>query len=176
MRLYFALWPPGETAAALHAWAVEAQRTTGGRVTRAETIHLTLAFLGDIELELLSGISIKGKRHQLPIEHAECWKHNSIVWAGPEQTPPELLDVVVRLSENLQERKLRVEKRPFAAHVTLIRKAGRAAALPPLPKVAWPVEEVVLVRSQLSAAGSGYEVLQRYPLSRAKSPAGGSGG
>ena len=46
MRLFFAIWPPKETAATLAAWAGQAQREVGGRVARAETTPLTLAFLG----------------------------------------------------------------------------------------------------------------------------------
>jgi 2'-5' RNA ligase len=174
VRLFFALWPPRDAAEALHAWALEAQRQTGGRVTRVETIHLTLAFLGEVEEGALAGLkslSFKEKAHALPIDESGCWKHNSIVWVGPERTPPELVAIVARL----MVKKGQVEKRPFAAHVSLIRKAARAAGLPALPTINWPVDEVVLVRSQLSAAGAGYEVLQRYPLSRAKSRAGGSG-
>ena len=172
MRLFFALWPPPDVAEKLHAWALEAQRQSGGRVTPLENIHLTLAFLGDVEegaVASLKSTVFKEKAHSLPIEHAECWKHNSIVWVGPERTPPELVQIAAHL---------KADKKPFAAHITLIRKAGRAAALPRLPEIRWPVEEIVLVRSQLSSAGAGYEVLQRYPLklSRASSRAGGSGG
>ena len=175
MRLFFALWTPRETAAALHAWASEAQRLTGGRVTRAETIHLTLAFLGEVEEGLVPGLkslSVNGRRHELPIEHAGCWTHNSIVWAGPREIPAELKVVVSSLRENLLQQKFKPEKRPFAAHVTLIRKARKAAELPPLPAVGWPVEELVLVRSQLSSAGPRYQVIERFPLSPGPSGAG----
>ena len=46
MRIFFAVWPPAETARALAGWADEAQRATGGKATAEEKIHLTLAFLG----------------------------------------------------------------------------------------------------------------------------------
>ena len=44
MRLFFALWPPAETAAALARWA----KGLEGRAIPAEKIHLTLAFLGGV--------------------------------------------------------------------------------------------------------------------------------
>lgn len=59
-----------------------------------------------------------------------------------------------------------LERRAFAAHVTLIRKARAPRMLPPLPNVDWPVDEFVLVRSRLSEAGSHYEMLERFPLQR----------
>jgi len=69
-----------------------------------------------------------------------------------------------KLAVQLEERKFPVETRPFAAHVTLIRKASGPGELPALPEVDWPVREFVLVRSRLSAGGSRYEVLERFPL------------
>lgn len=165
--MFFAIWPPRVAADALHAWAVAAQRATGGRVTRAETIHLTLAFLGETDekrLADLKSVSSEGRRHALPIEQARYWPHNRIVWVGPHEIPGFLQALVENLIEELESRRFKTEKRPFAAHITLIRKARDPGALPPLPAVDWPVTEFVLVRSRLSAAGPGYEVLQRFPL------------
>jgi 2'-5' RNA ligase len=165
--LFFAIWPPRAAADALHAWALAAQHGCGGRVTRADTIHLTLAFLGEIDekcLVELRSVSAKGARHTLPIEQARYWPHNRIVWAGPREIPLPLKSLSELLSRQLEEKSFKTEKRPFAAHITLIRKARDAGELPPLPAVDWPVAEFVLVRSQLAAAGPGYEVLQRYPL------------
>lgn len=154
-------------ADALHAWATEVQRKSGGRVTRAETIHLTLAFLGDVEEErvsILRKLRVRGRRRRLPIEQARYWTRNRIVWVGPSETPGALLDLVSALESELKDHQFRTEERKFAAHITLIRKARDPGRLPSLPDVEWPVEEVVLVRSHLSAEGSRYEVLERYPL------------
>ena len=167
MRLFFAIWPPRETAQALHAWAIEAQRLCGGRVMRAETMHLTLAFLGDVEEERLpdlTGLAVKADRHLLPIEQARYWRHNRIVWAGPLETPDATMRLVAGLNENLSEKNFDVEKRAFAAHVTLLREAGKSAELPPVPAVAWPVEEFLLVCSQLGPKGPHYETVARFTL------------
>ena len=51
MRLFFALWPPPDTAQALANWAEEVARDVGGKPVAAEKIHLTLAFLGDADPE-----------------------------------------------------------------------------------------------------------------------------
>lgn len=168
MRLFFALWPPPEAAAAMHGWARAVQRGCGGRVTRAETIHLTLAFLGEVEEEHLpdlKSMSARGKPHVLPIEQSRFWAHNRIVWAGPYETPEILKSLAENLHEELKAKEFRMDSRKFVSHVTLIRKARDPGPLPALPAVEWPVKEFVLVRSQLSASGSRYEVLQRFPLS-----------
>jgi 2'-5' RNA ligase len=165
MRLFFALWPPGEAAATLHGWAVGVQ---SGRVTRPEAIHLTLAFLGEVSeerLPVLKNLRMKSGRHSLPIEKARYWTRNQIVWVGPRRILERLSGLASELKVFLDENRFITEKRAFAAHVTLIRRARDPGELPGLPAVAWPVDEVVLVRSRLSSAGASYEVVQRYRLS-----------
>jgi len=152
VRLFFACWPPRDVAAALHRWALQAGEVSGGRVTREEQIHLTLAFLG--EMDEVPAIRPAGRCLRLSIQQARWWKHNRIVWVGPLETPEALVSLAASM---------KVETRPFEAHVTLIRKA-REAALPPLEPLEWPIEEVLLVRSRLSARGSSYETLERFAL------------
>jgi len=166
MRLFFALWPPPETARALAQWAQEAQKRTGGRVTDEAKIHLTLAFLGNVEPApaIAAGRRVKGKAHDLPIEEARYWRENAIVWAGPRDLPAALKAFHEDLSTELRRENFVLDERRFAAHVTLLRKARAPKALPPLPPVGWPVSEFVLVRSSLSSKGAAYEPLERFAL------------
>src|SRR5688500_15002761 len=166
MRLFFALWPPREAAHALAQWSREAQRQTGGRATEAAKIHLTLAFLGDADAAsaIEAGARVQASPHELPIEQARFWRENRIVWAGPRETPTPLKVLHEDLSSQLLREHFTLEKRPFAAHVTLIRKARPGEPLPRLPRVDWPVREFLLVRSALSSKGAAYEPLERFPL------------
>ena len=168
-RLFFAVWPPRAAAEALHAWALEARHATGGRATRAETIHLTLVFLGEVSDNELCGAiqaarEAKSNSHAMILEEAKFWRRNRIVWVGPRETPEPLGILVENLKGRLMAKNFKTENRPFAAHITLIRKADEPRQLPPLPAVSWPVEEFVLVRSQLSADGSCYERLASFAL------------
>jgi 2'-5' RNA ligase len=167
MRLFFALWPPREAAEALHAWALRACHATGGRATRAESIHLTLAFLGEIDggrLAELKDLQTAGEAHSLPIEQARHSARRRIVWAGPKETPDALRVLAGTLAAQLAQRNFRTEARPFAAHVTLLRKTHGPGDLPAPPEVDWPVREFLLVRSRLSAEGPRYAVLERFAL------------
>lgn len=166
MRLFFAIWPPAETARALAEWAHDAQHKTGGKTTPEEKIHLTLAFLGEADPNkaITAAKRVSAKAHELPIEQARYWRENNIVWAGPRETPPALKALFDGLSMELFREEFILERRPFAAHITLIRKARAAKSLPPLPAMDWPINEFVLVRSSLSSAGSTYDVLEQFPL------------
>lgn len=167
MRLFFAAWPPPEIASALAQWA----RRLEGRPTPAEKIHLTLAFLGEADADKAAAAArnAQGRAHRLPIEVAKHWKRSDIVWAGPHETPTELSALVESLHFALFRAGFILEPRPFAAHVTLLRKAPRPRSFPPLPAVEWPVGEFVLARSRLSSEGSTYEVFERFALDRSAS-------
>ena len=169
LRLFFALWPPRRTAELLADWAAEAQRVTHGRTARAEAIHLTLAFLGEVAQERVAAAiraarRVRGEPHALPIEEARLWTHHRIVWVGPTETPVALRSIAELLRRELAGEGFSLEHRPFAAHITLVRKARSEGRLPPLPAVDWPVGEFSLVRSTLSPRGSSYEIVERTPL------------
>ncbi|HUG76734.1 MAG TPA: RNA 2',3'-cyclic phosphodiesterase [Burkholderiales bacterium] len=166
MRLFFALWPPPATARALEAWAQEVRRDTGGRVIPAASIHLTLAFLGDADPARASAAArtVSGPRHDLPLEEARYVKRNQIVWASPRVMPDPLARLAADLHAALAAAGLALEPRPFAAHVTLLRKARAPRALPDLPSLSWPVDAFTLVASTLSSDGSRYEQLQSFAL------------
>jgi 2'-5' RNA ligase len=166
MRIFFAVWPPAETAGALAEWAREAQHKTGGKTTPEEKIHLTLAFLGETDPHraITAAKRVSAKAHKLPIEQVRYWRENNIVWAGPRETPPPLKALFDSLAIELYREEFILERRPFAAHITLIRKARATRSLPPLPPLDWPVNEFLLVRSSLSSGGSTYEPLERFSL------------
>jgi len=157
MRLFFALWPPRETALALERWA----QALEGQPTPADKIHLTLEFLGEADAQKAASAArrVQEAAFRLPLEEAGYWGHNKIVWAGPREAPPELVKLAKNLQLELYKESFILERRPFAAHVTLLRKAA-AQSLPALPRIEWPAKEFALVRS----SGGSYETLERFPL------------
>jgi 2'-5' RNA ligase len=166
LRLFFALWPPAGAARALAQWAEAVQRDSGGRATAEETIHLTLAFLGEadaVEAARAAG-RVKGKAFRMTVDAAKYWRHNRIVWVGPSEMPAELSHTVRQLHASLREGGFVLEDRPFAAHITLIRKANAPKSIPPLPAVDWHANELVLVRSVTGGRGSRYEPVERFAL------------
>jgi 2'-5' RNA ligase len=166
VRLFFALWPPAEAARELSAWTHAVQAGCGGKATPEPNIHLTLAFLGEADPAKAgaAGRQVHGRGFDFPVDAARYWTHNRIVWVGPQRMPGALADLARQLHGALAQAGFTLEERPFAAHVTLLRKAGKPSALPPLPSIAWPVEEFLLVRSRPAATGPEYEAIERFPL------------
>ena len=158
MRLFFALWPPQETALALERWA----QTLAGAHTACEKIHLTLAYLGEVDAQKAAsaGRRVQAAPFRMTLEEASYWSHNKIVWAGPREVPAGLMRLVEALQLELYKEAFVLERRTFAAHVTLVRKA-LAQPLPALAPTDWPVNEFALVGS----SGGSYRTLERFSLS-----------
>lgn len=168
-RLFFALWPPDEVARALHAAARQAHAACGGRLMRRDTLHITLAFLGDVPAARLgeaeaAATAVTAAAFVLELDQLAHWRHNRIVWAGCSAPPAALEQLADGLGHCLRDAGFRLEARRFAAHATLLRNAT-GAALPALDAaIRWPVADFALVASHGGAAGSRYEVLRRWPL------------
>lgn len=173
--MFFALWPPAEVADRLAAIAGEATARYGGRATRRETIHLTLAFLGEVpELrfgELVeTAASVRCASFEFCLDRLGFWQHNHLLWAGGEM--PAALDALHdKLLQALTGGGFKIDGggRRFSPHVTLVRKLPSGGDLTagqemPLPAVAWPCEQFFLVRSRLASSGSEYRILHQFSL------------
>ena len=170
-RLFFALWPPRDVAQALHAWAGAVAREAGGRAVPVANIHLTLAFLGELEPARASeaieaGAAVRSEAFELEFDEGRYWAHNDIVWAGPSKVPAGLQALVRKLCAALSGAGFKTDDRAFQAHFTLLREARAPSAFTAPPRQRMRVEEFLLVRSELSARGPSYGVRERYPLVR----------
>ena len=169
-RVFFALWPESGVQSSLHRHAGELHRQLGGKLTRQESIHLTLVFLGDVALDRLDEARAAGARagfepFNLNIETAGCWTHNRIAWLAPLATPAPLLALVNGLEAALNQAGFNFDVRPYAPHITVLRKARCRSMDATLTPVEWRVQDFVLVRSALDSAGSRYRIIGRWPES-----------
>ncbi|MBI4756708.1 MAG: RNA 2',3'-cyclic phosphodiesterase [Betaproteobacteria bacterium] len=174
-RVFFALWPPAAVADALARAAKAAQRACGGRAMGAESLHLTLAFIGPVLPERLAdlrsaadGVEVPG--FSLTFDRLGFWKRKGIVWAGCSEPAPELGTLADALSRRLRAAGFVLETRPFTAHMTLLRNASCRGEVPQMDAVRWPMGEFVLVRSRLGAHGARYEPLAIWRLEKTTAP------
>ena len=173
-RVFFALWPPAAIVELLAGTARSAASQFGGKATRPASIHLTLAFLGEVAESSLprlveTAAGVRAAPFALQLDTLGYWPHNHLLWAGCSAPPPELLGLATALKQQLGAAGFAVADagRHFAAHLTLLRKIPAAQApqkLPAIAPLAWPCTGFVLVGSQLSASGPEYKILAEFPL------------
>src|SRR5262245_51366495 len=106
-RLFFAAWPRPDVQRRLHEVALECRRDCGGRAVLEQNIHLTLAFLGNVERAGLPGIeacaaATSGSACKLTIGRLGYWRHNRILWAGTESCPPAFPALASALASGLR--------------------------------------------------------------------------
>ena len=187
MRLFVALQPPEAIVQALEHVALGAAQRFGGRASRPETLHLTLAFLGAVAPEALSAVDAACRvaagdaclagGFVLQLDGLACWGHKRLIWAGCGTIPGALPELADALRARLELAGLAVAgEHAFTPHLTLVRRVGTRvpasaeacaqllAEICPAGLPAWPVRELVLVESHLHAGGPEHRVLATYPL------------
>ncbi len=167
-RIFFALWPDDATRDALNRTGKWLHQHWGGRRMRADTLHLTLAFLGNTSAEMCDALlpridTLRADAFELLLDQAGCWPHNHVGWLGCGAPSKPLLELVERLRDTLREVGTSFDARPFVPHVTLLRHSA-GGQVPPCTPVHWRAEDFVLVASRPEADGPHYPILRRWPL------------
>ena len=152
-RLFFAIWPDVAARERLAALAADVAQVARGKAVPAANLHLTLAFLGEVEaarLALLPEIAagIEAGAFSLRFDRVGSFPRARVSWAGCAKAPAELVHLQSALARELAARGFALEERPFAPHLTLARKA--VTALPParIEPIQWSVAEFALVTSR----------------------------
>jgi 2'-5' RNA ligase len=163
-RLFIALWPDPALRDALAAWSEQWQWPAGARRVRAERLHLTLHFLGEVPRTVVPALKpvlrVPFAPFSLSLGRAALWR-GGVAVLEPDRVPPRLRQLHDRLGEALRSLALPVETRPYRPHLTLARRASLAAPPPPKePQLRWPVRGYALIESRSTG---DYEVLQAYP-------------
>ena len=163
-RLFIALWPAEAPRQAIAAWQQAWSWPPHAALVKAERLHLTLHFLGDVAAARLPGLEqalrVPFEPFTLALTQPEVWP-NGVAVLMPERAPAALLRLHAALGRELDAHDLPVEARPYRAHVTLARRAHRATPPPQRPELSWRIDEgYVLVRTL--PGGAGYEVLERF--------------
>ena len=152
-RLFFALWPPERAAEALARQAVVMAERHGGRAIPAEKIHLTLAFLGDVaESRVADAMEaarlVDPRSFMVRLDRLGGFRRSKVGWAGMSRPAPALLAMQSELESGLRARGFALEERPFAPHVTLVRKVERPVAAEAIEAIAWKARAISLVLTQ----------------------------
>ena len=163
MRLFFALWPDEGVRARLAHWSRELHAVCGGRPMRAENLHLTVAFLGNVENARVAEVEraageVAPRVVSLVLDQPGYWKQNRIAWAGASTVPAGIEAFAAELRSALERSRISFDTKGFVSHVTLLRDAREPRAMPALDPIEWRLDGFALVQSVTLPRGSRYEV------------------
>lgn len=185
MRLFFALDLPPATARAVTLWR-ERNPIAAGRPVPAANLHLTLAFLGELEERQLEPLceatdaqlaSRTPGAARLALDCVGYWPRPGVFWLGSTQAPPPALQALARGLQQLGGRfGSRVPKHSWTPHITLYRglELPPAAPLQP-PALQLEQERLTLFRTVAGRQGVRYEALCEWPLAPRRAPGPGAG-
>jgi 2'-5' RNA ligase len=173
-RIFFAIWPDSDAQKQLAGLVkqLRLESRCGGRKIKAENIHLTLVFVGNVYPGRLKALYEAGDRinlsglpaFDLVIDKIRHWRRNHIVYLAPSKVPHELVNLVSALREAVSTAGFSLEKRAYEPHITLVRNAF-CQPLPELAEpVAWRVREWTLVKSEQTSNGSVYTPIGSWSL------------
>ncbi len=168
-RLFVAVWPPDDVLDVIGA--IPRPEVRGLRWTRPDHWHVTLRFLGSVPdvdpvVEALSGAVAGRTPATEAVLGPAVGRFGRRVLQVPVADVESLAAAVVAATSGIGRPP---DDRPFHGHVTLARVSERASvdlrSLTGTPVSArWRVDEVALVRSDLSGAAPRYEVVAGFPL------------
>ncbi len=149
MRVFVAIrFSPAVRAVLLDA--VDALRRQGqGTFTRPENLHLTLAFLGEVEdpapvREALAAVCTGGA-FSLTVEG--LGRFEDLWWAGVRDNE-RLEALALRVQNALRQAGFPIERRPWRPHITLVRRWRGPKPCLTVPDAPMRVERVSLMKSE----------------------------
>lgn len=176
-RLFVAVQIPQSVRDAVDVAAEEIRRRQPElKWTSLSSFHLTLAFLGWVDLDAIPAVDRATARAAAASEPfairltGEAGTFGSkVLWAGIEEST-HLKALADGVRANLSAEGFPIESRPFHAHLTLARGRQDTRVRRELatsydgPRHSWKVEQVVVMRSRLSRSGARYTVQSAWPL------------
>lgn len=166
-RMFFALCPNDETRDKVVKLtrAIKKERL---RKVRADNIHITLVFLGDVDASQEQSLRTRAGDIIAPamdilFDRLALWRRPGILSLTCSHPPQPLLDLVAELTRMAVGCDIDVDTRPYKAHVTLARKARFKPEIEFQP-LSWPADRFALMESVSTDLGVQYRIVQSWPL------------
>ena len=136
-------------------------------------LHMTLHFIGNVSIAEKKCLETQARL--VNAEPFECildcsgyFKKPGVLWFGCQAAPKALYDLHSNLGKQIVQCAYTPETRPYAPHVTMVRKIIKVPEPIPFEPLHWQVNRFVLVESLPVSSGVQYEVVESYPLARNK--------
>lgn len=169
-RLFFALTLPDALQQQVIRWRAEAFAPEVGRPVAAANLHLTLAFLGDVSAQKEAALKKLAGRISQPgfsmvLDDLGHWPRPGVVWLGTRRAPRGLLQLAELLRSQAARSGCYQSPMPFHPHITLLRSATQAVAVPPAtPGWNFSADEFALYQSVFENGRTRYQMLEQWSL------------
>ncbi len=165
-RLFFALWPDPITRQQCVEIAAGFQHV--GKPVAANNLHVTLAFLGQIDAERQIAVTkaadlIQFEPMLLTFDRVDYWKKPGLICLTTAHTDLATHQLAEELNLASRQLGLKMDDRPFRPHVTLLRKA-RAIAAKSITPIHWQTNSFALLESCSTPTGVEYRMIQLWSL------------
>jgi 2'-5' RNA ligase len=149
---------------------------------RDDKLHLTIKFLGDIDIDRVPALSLAAERAVAGIKPISLIAEGCgafpdrgrprVLWIGTVDEDEGLARLNQRLETECAAQGFAREERAFRPHLTIARVRQPAGALEladahrqlGFPPLKFEANELVVIRSELSGAGSRYTDISRHPF------------
>jgi 2'-5' RNA ligase len=171
-RLFFAFWPDNAARREAQGIIKNLQPKLSARWISPPNLHVTLAFLGDIEagrVETAKAVAdtIEGAGFELRLDTLEHWRKPQVLCLTPSSVPPTVEQLAADLADRLKTQGFKLDDRAYRPHLTLARKALYLPAdIAAQAAIVWQSTSFVLAESHADKRGSYYQILQTWPLTK----------
>jgi len=183
LRTFIALEVPEDVKRTIREIQDQLRRIPGARVSwvRSEGVHLTLKFLGDVELSLIPSIeeAVKdcaSKVISFKLTTGEAGgfpnlRRPRVLWIGID-IPSQLLKLQRDIERSLANLGFPAEGKKFHPHLTVgrVKSINRDCPLPDnftkieFPQNVWEINDVRVISSILKPEGAEYKVIAKFKL------------
>ncbi len=168
-RLFFALWPDEQVRREIAALRNRMAQDYCGRQTRADTLHLTLLFLGNIpDLRvptlLACGDRVRSASFHLTLDACNHFNESKVAWLGATEPPAALAELHHAVRREAAADGFDGAHDTFVPHVTMARHCKLFPAPRAIPAIDWNVQDFVLIDVRPTPGGPVYRVLRHWPL------------
>ncbi len=165
-RLFFALWPD-ETTRQKCSDVIDKLSGLGLRPVAAKNLHVTLLFLGNIDADQEAAVTAAADTLSVPsamsvtFDALSYWKKPAIYCLTGRRFDQSIAELAEQLAAIAFQYGIKVDERPFKAHITLARKARIPIDIEFKP-IVWRSDAFCLVESCSNKDGVEYRVIKRW--------------